>query len=217
MKLVLVRHGRSEANARQVLAGRAPGVELDAVGRAQAEALREPFAGLEISASYHSPMLRCLQTAQFAGLNPVAALEGLNECDYGEWTNRPLSELAGEPLWKEIQQRPSDAEFPGGESMARMNRRILDTGSELRARHAGGQIVVAVTHGDPIKALLADALAMDFDQFQRIHVAPGSVSIVDYSHERPFVLCINGEHTALAQLAVVAPTVGGGDSPRPSQ
>lgn len=214
MRLILIRHGRSEANAQQLLAGRAPGVELDATGREQAEALAPPLAALELAAAYHSPIRRCEHTAILAGLSDAQPFDGLTECDYGQWTNRALPELAEEPLWKQIQERPSTVRFPDGESMAEMNQRVLAAVTELNRRHPGSDLVVAVTHGDPIKAIVANALAMDFDEFQRLHIAPGSISIIDYAHDKPFVLCVNGEGTALAQLAVQTPAVGGGDSPK---
>lgn len=213
MKLVLVRHGRSEANAKGLLAGRADGVALDETGRGQAAALREPLSRLNDSAAYHSPILRCLETAQLAGLSQAQPLEGLTECDYGEWTNRSLKDLVDEPLWRQVQQQPSTARFPDGESMEQMRARVIGAVDHMRGQHPKGRIVIAVSHGDPIKAIIADALAMDFDEFQRIHVAPGSISIIDYGGEKPFVLCLNADHSALKQLATQGPSLGGGDAP----
>lgn len=207
-----MRHGRSTANADGVLAGRTAGVALDETGRSQAETLQEPLARVAPVAAYTSPLQRCRQTAELAGFSDAAVLEELTECDFGGWTGRPLKDLATEELWKQIQAAPSSVTFPDGESMAGMNRRVLDVVAELNARHPGDEVVVIFSHGDPIKAIVADALAVPFDEFQRINISPASVSIVDYSHPRPFVLTVNGDVHALPQLATKGPSVGGGDT-----
>ena len=209
--VVLIRHGRSTANADGVLAGRAEGVELDDVGREQAYRLGDLLAGAAITAAYRSPSLRCQQTATLLGQPEAVVLPGLDECDYGAWTNRKLMELATEPLWSTIQKEPSAVSFPDGEAMLDMRVRAVGAIETIRARHEEG-VVVVVSHGDVIKSILSDALAQDFDDFQRLNVAPASVSIVDYGHGRPFVVCINANSDIAALLAVpAAPTVGGGD------
>ncbi len=209
--VVLIRHGRSTANADGVLAGRAEGVELDDVGREQAYRLGDLLADAAITASYRSPSLRCQQTATLLGQPDAEVLPGLDECDYGSWTNRKLMELSGEPLWSTIQKEPSSVSFPEGEAMLDMRARAVDAISTIRARHEEGTVVV-VSHGDVIKSILSDALAQNFDDFQRLNVAPASVSIVNYGHERPFVICMNANSDVAALLAApAAPTVGGGD------
>lgn len=212
--LVLVRHGRSQANADGVLAGRADGVELDDLGREQARELRKLLAGAGIAAAYRSPILRCAQTAAELGFPDAAVLEGLTECHYGEWTNKKLSDLTGEPLWVTIQSTPSQVRFPGGESMLEMRERAVAAVAEIVARHPD-ETVLVVSHGDPIKAILSDALGQRFDDFQRLNVAPASVSIVAHAPERPpFVVCVNANTDVSALLAPRhAPTVGGGDAP----
>lgn len=212
MRLVIVRHGRSTANADGVLAGRTAGVALDETGRQQVGRLREPLAAVAPVAAYTSPLERCRETAERAGFPDATVLDELTECDFGGWTGRRLTELAEEDLWKQIQATPSSVTFPGGESMAAMNRRLLDALAELRTRHRGDEVVVVFSHGDPIKAIVADALAVPFDEFQRINISPASVSIVDYSRSTPFVLTVNGDVHALPQLASEGPSVGGGDT-----
>lgn len=213
--IVLIRHGRSSANAEGILAGRADGVELDDEGRRQAGELGELLAGVEIAATYRSPILRCEQTATAMGAADAVVLEGLTECDYGEWTNRPLGELAGEQLWLQVQQSPSQVRFPGGESMAEMRQRAVAAIADIVARHEDGQNVAVISHGDPIKAILSHALAQDFDDFQRLNVAPASVSIVSYPSDRPpFVVCVNANADVAALLASKSePVPGGGDAP----
>lgn len=212
MRLVIVRHGRSTANADGVLAGRTAGVHLDEMGRQQAEALRDPLAAVAPAAAYTSPMERCRQTAELAGHPEATVLDALVECDFGQWTGRPLKDLATEELWKQIQAAPSSVQFPDGESMTAMNQRMLDAMAHLRARHPGDEVVVVFSHGDPIKAVVADALAVPFDEFQRINISPASISIIDYSGRQPFVITVNGDVHALPQLAVKGPSVGGGDA-----
>ncbi len=210
--VVLIRHGRSTANADGVLAGRAEGVELDDVGREQAYRLGDLLAGAAITASYRSPSLRCQQTATLLGQPDAEVLPGLDECDYGSWTNRKLMELAAEPLWSTIQKEPSAVSFPDGEAMLDMRARAVAAIATIRARHCEGGTVVVISHGDVIKSILSDALAQDFDDFQRLNVAPASVSIINYGHERPFIVCMNANSDVAALLAApAAPTVGGGD------
>lgn len=210
--LVLIRHGRSTANADGVLAGRAEGVELDDVGRDQATQLGKLLAGVEIAASYRSPSLRCRQTADLLGQPDAEVLPGLDECDYGDWTNRKLSDLAGEELWDTIQQTPSAVKFPGGESMVDMRSRALGAIEAILERHDKDDVVVLVSHGDVIKSILSEALAQQFDDFQRLNVAPASVSVVHHGAARPFVVCVNANSDIAGLLATkAAPTVGGGD------
>ncbi|HMQ64960.1 MAG TPA: MSMEG_4193 family putative phosphomutase [Arachnia sp.] len=210
-KVVLIRHGRSTANADGVLAGRSEGIGLDGVGRAQADALRAAFDGVRIAAAYTSPLQRCRETAALAGFPEAEPVDALTECDYGAWTGRALAELAKDPAWAEIQGRPSTVTFPGGEAMAEMARRSVAAVADLVSRHDGG-VVLAVSHGDPIKAILADALAVGLDDFQRLHVNPAGISVIEWAPERPMVLAMNvgGGLGALLGAAVV-PTVGGGD------
>jgi probable phosphomutase (TIGR03848 family) len=207
--VLLVRHGRTTANAAGVLAGRTPGVRLDDVGRAQAERTAERLAVVPVAGVVTSPMERCRETARIIlarqppGVRPSVA-SGITEADYGDWQGRPLAELAREPLWSVVQSRPSEAVFPGGESMAAMQRRsvaaIRRRDNSFETEHGPGAIWVAVSHADIIKSILADALGMELDRFQRIFVAPASVSIVRYGSGNPEVLATNTDSGDLAWL-----------------
>ena len=211
-KVVLIRHGRSTANADGVLAGRMAGVGLDDVGRAQAAALRDLLRGIRVAAAYTSPVQRCRETAALAGFPDAGLLEDLTECDYGDWTGSSLATLAGDGLWSTIQASPSSVRFPGGESMLEMFERCTSGVAGVATRHGADDVVVGFSHGDPIKAVLAHACGMPFDDFQRLHVAPAGVSVVEYGTERPLVLCINAGGDLAALLAAhTAPSVGGGD------
>ena len=226
--VILVRHGRTTANTAGVLAGRAAGVRLDKAGREQAALMGERLAVVPLVGVVSSPLERCRQTAGFIleaqnldqqGGLPVSALEkGLTECDYGQWQGRTIAELAKEDLWSVVQSHPSAVTFPGGESMAAMQARSVaairrhDAAFELQ--HGSGAVWVAVSHGDIIKSILADALGMHLDLFQRISVGPASVSIVRYGAGRPNVIATNTDSGDLSWLRASAPAhdapVGGG-------
>jgi len=208
--VILVRHGRTEANATGLLAGRTPGVRLDAAGADQARRVGERLAAVPLAALVSSPLERCRDTAAaIARAQPsrirVARERGLTECDYGEWQGRMLKDLAKEALWRVVQTQPSAAAFPGGESMTTMQARAVEAvrrrDATVEAEHGAGAVWVAVSHGDVIKSVLADALGMHLDLFQRIHVDPASVSVVRYTATRPYVLATNTHAGDLSWLA----------------
>lgn len=208
--VLLVRHGRTAANASGLLAGWTAGVELDAEGLRQAQGTGARIAalGLTIARVVSSPLQRCVETAGViaAACEPgpggpsVETDERLGECRYGAWTGRALAELAAEDLWRVVQDQPSAARFPDGadfpgESIAAMQARALDVirsvDGEVAAAHGPHALWVAVSHGDVIKSILADAAGAHLDAFQRMHVDPASVSVVRYTPRRPFVLKVN--------------------------
>ena len=198
---ILVRHGRTTANTSGILAGRTRGVRLDDVGRGQAEATAERLAVVPLAAVVTSPLERCLQTATAIlarqAADGLGALRdrGLLECDYGEWQGESLKTLGKHPIWKVVQTQPSAATFPGGESLADMASRVVGAvrrrDAEVAAAHGDDAVWVAVSHGDPIKAVVADALGMHLDLFQRLVVDPASVTVVRYAATRPYVLAVN--------------------------
>jgi len=209
--VILVRHGRSTANATGVLAGRLPGVHLDDAGTQQAVAVGERLAGVRLAAAVTSPLERCRETAREITSRQDASLRAgtdkqLSECDYGEWQGRALKDLAREKLWKTVQAQPSAATFPGGESMRAMQDRAVAAvrrhDARVAAEHGPDAVWLAVSHGDVIKSILADALGTHLDLFQRIHVDPASVSIVRYTESRPFVI---GTNTHAGDLSWLTP------------
>ncbi|GAB5076986.1 MSMEG_4193 family putative phosphomutase [Arthrobacter sp. AD-310] len=217
--VILVRHGRTTANAAGLLAGRAAGVSLDQIGREQAALTGDRLAVVPLAGVVSSPLERCQQTAQFildrqAG-NPAALAESdLTECDYGRWQGRMLSDLASEGLWAAVQSQPSAVVFPGGEPMAAMQARsvaaIRRHDAAFEAEYGPGAVWVAVSHGDVIKSILADALGMHLDLFQRINVGPASLSIVHYGAARPTVHATN---TDAGDLSWLSKGIGSGDAP----
>lgn len=202
---VLLRHGRTLANADGILAGWTPGLGLDDTGAGQARRVGERLAGTGLAAIVSSPLQRCRETADLVrDVIPdppeVQVEDRLGEARYGAWTGRQLRELAEEPLWRTVQDQPSAVTFPehpehAHESMTQMRDRVVaavrDWDERIEAEHGQGAIWLAVSHGDVIKATLADALATSLDDFQRIVVDPGSLSIVHRTPSRPFVLRTN--------------------------
>jgi probable phosphoglycerate mutase len=201
--ILLVRHGQTPTTGR-ILPGRAPGLHLAARGRRQAEAVAARLARLpRVAAVYASPMERARETAAaIAGARRLAVRvePGLNDIDPGEWTGARLSQLRRKPEWAIVQHHPSGFRFPRGESFVELQGRLAATLDRLVARHAG-ETFVAVSHADPIRIALAHALGLSLDFFQRIAIAPGSVSAIVYwpNGRAPVVVAINaaGENLAL--------------------
>ncbi|MFH8345615.1 histidine phosphatase family protein [Streptomyces sp. NPDC018045] len=209
--LILVRHGRSTANTSGLLAGRTPGVTLDERGAAQAAALPGRLADLPLAAAVSSPLERCLETLRplldaRPGL-PLHTEDRVNECDYGDWSGRKLAELNDEPLMEVVQQHPSAAAFPGGESMRAMQARAVDAvrdwNARIEAAHGPEAVYAMCSHGDIIKSLVADALGLHFDLFQRISVEPCSLTAIRYTRLRPYVVRLGdtGDFGGLAPRA----------------
>ena len=203
--VLLVRHGKTPTTGKH-LPGRARGLHLSDDGRREAEATADRIAALpKVDAVYASPLERARETAA-----PIASKrklrvrthKGLLECDYGEWTGAELKALRKLPEWKVVQQHPSAFTFPGGESMAGMQTRFVATLRDLAAAHPGG-VVVAVTHADPIRAAVADALGSHLDMFQRVVVGTASVTAIAYGPLAPTVLVVNA-YGSLTQLGATA-------------
>ena len=191
--LILLRHGRTTSNAGGTLAGRQP-TELDDTGRAQAVAVGERLraAKVPLAAVVSSPLLRCIQTLELAlpGTVPVSEPR-LVEAGYGDWEGQSLKKLAKQPLWQVVQIHPSAARFPGGESMPEMSARAVAAVREWDAKLGAEAVWLACSHGDVIKAIVADALGLHLDLFQRIAVDPGSLTVIRYTPLRPFLLRAN--------------------------
>ena len=197
--IIFVRHGRTPTTGTK-LPGRAPNLHLSDEGKSQAEMIAKEikkssssFLGTKVSAVYASPMERTQETAKPIAktLNlRVRTLQGLNECDFGDWTGRRLRDLSKLKSWSIIQKQPSSFRFPNGESFTEMQNRMLKTVDKILERHSG-ETVVCVSHADPRKAILASAVGTPLDLFQRIRVGPCSASVVLYTKERPLVLTLN--------------------------
>ena len=190
-RLVMARHAVTEQTG-PLLSGRTPGIDLSEKGRAQAVALGARLAALPVAAVYASPIERTTQTAEAVAAHhglPVLELPGVIEADYGEWTGGKISELAKTELWRTVQRAPSRARFPSGESLTEMQARMVAALEVVVAEHPG-DIVVVVSHADPIKAAIAHYTGLHLDLFQRIVVSPASVTVFELSpHGAAMVKC----------------------------
>ena len=217
--VLLVRHGLT-ASTGKALTGWLPGISLDDRGQAQAAALAARLAQVPLAAIVSSPLERCAQTAMAiasgqaasgqaasgqrdAGAMAVQIDDRLGECKYGDWTGQPLRRLARDPLWRVVQSHPSAVRFPGpdGESMMAMQQRAVAAIREWNEKLGKDVSYLVCSHGDVIKAILADALGMHLDMSQRIQVDPCSLSVVRYTTIRPFVLRMNDTGADAAALA----------------
>ncbi|MBR8743717.1 MSMEG_4193 family putative phosphomutase [Nocardiopsis sp. MG754419] len=208
--LLLVRHGMTDATGPR-LAGRAPGVHLNDTGRDQAADLAHRMAGLAPAALVSSPLERCQETAAALAERlgtPITTDERFVECDYGSWTGRSLTDLAAEPLWRVVQDHPSAARFPGGEALSATSARAVEAVRDwntrlLESATDAPPVYVVCSHGDVIKAIVADALGIHLDLFQRLRVDPCSITSITYTRTRPF---LNGLNETGRPLSGVLPT-----------
>jgi probable phosphomutase (TIGR03848 family) len=201
--VLLVRHGQTPTTG-STLPGRARGLHLADKGVEQANAVAERIApfGDKVAAVYASPLERTRETAAPIGKalgQRVKVERGLLECEFGEWTGQQLKALMKLPEWRAVQSNPSGFRFPGGESFPEMQVRITSAIARLVAAHPG-KTVVAVSHADPIKAAVADAMGTHLDLFQRIVVSPCSVTAILYGAGTPIVLCVNSTGRDLTTL-----------------
>jgi probable phosphoglycerate mutase len=191
--LLLARHGLTALTG-PVLAGRTPGVHLNDAGREQAAALAGRIASVRLDAVVSSPLERCVETARAVTdgrETEVRTDERFVECGYGSWTGRPLAELAKDPLWPVVQAHPSAATFPDGESLSDMQHRAVAGVRDWNRRVGEKGVYLVCTHGDVIKAVVADALGLHLDNFQRITADPGALTVIRYTPLRPFILRLN--------------------------
>jgi probable phosphoglycerate mutase len=201
--VLLVRHAATPTTGK-VLPGRARGLHLSGEGRRQADAVAARLMTVpRIAAVYSSPLERAVETAAAiarARRLAVRVERGLLECDFGAWTGASLRRLSRRSEWAAVQRHPSGFRFPGGESFVEMQARVTGAVHRLAARHPGRAIVV-VSHADPIKALLAHVLGTPLDLFQRLMVAPASVSAVAFRPDGATVLTVNAMDGDVAALA----------------
>jgi probable phosphoglycerate mutase len=203
--ILLVRHGRTDSTG-TILPGRAPGLHLSDAGTAQAAAVGVRLGELarRPAAVYTSPLERTRETAapiaKALGVRP-AVERGLLECDFGEWTGRPLAALSRRPEWRSVQNSPSAFRFPSGESFTEMQLRMWTTLERLAGAHRN-KTIVAVSHADPIKAAVTYAQGVPLDLFQRTVISPCSVSVLVLTDGAPIVLAVN----SLGTLRELAPS-----------
>ncbi len=208
MRLVLIRHAHSESNASGVLSGRTPDVHLSSKGIKQAQDLAVRLGNFPVAQVRISPMERCSETIKpwlsdyVLKANPKfkpSIEDGINEVDYGTWSGKKLSALSRKTEWKMVQESPSRMYFPHGEGIAAMQARAMKVVHEL-AQLPSSKVAVIVSHGDVIKSVVASALGMHLDEFQRIIIDPASVSVIDYSSLKPRILLLNDTRAVVTDL-----------------
>lgn len=212
--VLLVRHGKSTANTAGLLAGWTPGIHLDEDGRAQVDGLAERLRPVPLAAVVSSPLERCRETAaaltEGRGSLEVSDDDRLGECWYGEWNGQPLDKLAKQDLWHVVQRHPSGAVFPGesGEALRDTQHRAVSAVRSWNARLGEDATYAVCSHGDVLKAVIADAMGMHLDFFQRIEVGPASLTVIRYTRLRPFLIRLNDTGGAVDDLVPKTRTPG---------
>ncbi len=193
---LLIRHGENDYVKKGRLAGRLPGVHLNENGRQQAQAVAEKLKGAPIKAVYSSPLDRTMETAapiaQAAGLE-VIPKQGLIEVDVGDWQDKKVKGLSRLKMWRIVQSAPSRMHFPNGESFAEAQQRIVQELEAMTRQHEVKDLVVCVSHSDPIKLAVAYFIGLPLDMFQRLHAAPASITALHLGEAGGHLLSLNYE------------------------
>jgi probable phosphoglycerate mutase len=192
--LLLIRHGENDYTRTGKLPGRLPGIDLNERGRKQAEELGKAFADVPLAAIYSSPLERAVQTAE-----PIAKacsltlvqVPGLLESNVGEWQGKSLRRLALTKYWKIVQNAPSRATHPGGESFMQTQTRIVATLDAICAKHKERDLVACVFHSDPIKLAVAHYIGLPLDHFQRLGCETGSVTMLAIGASTAHLIWLN--------------------------
>ena len=193
-QILLIRHAINEYVATGKLAGRLDGVHLNEDGNLQAEALGKRLADVPLKHIYYSRLDRTLETAQAIHQHhsniPLEVNDGILEVDYGDWQDKKINDLRKRKMWDVIQEYPTRAYFPNGESMRSVQNRVVDEIEALVQKHPN-QMIALVFHADLIKMTVAHYLGVHLDNFQRIVISPASISTLILGHSRPFVANVN--------------------------
>lgn len=207
-RILLLRHAHSVANAKGILAGRAPGISLSEKGVKQSIELAERLQGVKFSQIRISPMERCAETVQpLISQFPKSAAakigieidEDLVEVNYGKWTGKKLSVLSKDKSWKVVQDTPSAMYFPGGEGLLDVQSRAM-RGLNRISKTPGNEAKLLVSHGDVIKAIVASVLGTHLDHFQKIVIDPASITVLDFNGKDYRVLTLNNSSEPIANF-----------------
>ena len=188
----LLRHGQHDLQGR-VVAGRMPGVGLSERGRAEIASIAERLAGDGVAALYSSPLQRTRESAEILAARlglPIGFRDDLIELDFGEWTGSTFDAVRADPRWEPWRTQRSLASIPGGESMRAVQHRAVEAMFDITEGHRD-EAVVAVSHGDVIRAILVFALGMPLDFYGRIEVGVGSLSTIRIDQAGIRVLAVN--------------------------
>jgi len=208
-RLVFIRHAHSTANDAGILSGQLPGVSLSKKGIKQAHDLVERIGASSFDSARISPLQRCeetitpwLNSKYSKGLKSYLIDDALIEMNYGTWSGRKLSSLSREKMWREIQERPSTVQFPGGERMKAMQKRALSSVSDALAEKKNGTHLF-VSHGDVLKAVVASLLKMKLDDFQSLVIDPASVTVIDFDGTKSRLLAFNDSYSPIAPMTAM--------------
>lgn len=195
--LLLVRHAITDMTGKR-LYGRSEGISISDTGRRQADDLARRMAEVPLDALYSSPLDRCVETAgpisEACGVK-IEPLPGVIEIDYGTWTGRPFTSLRRLKLWREFHGgTPSAPRFPGGETLLEAQRRAVEAVEEVVERHPKATVAI-VTHGDVVALVLAHYAGVHIDLFQRLEVAPASVTAIAAGNGAPRIRRVNDTGT----------------------
>lgn len=178
MRLILVRHGETEWNATLRYQGHA-NIPLNEQGRAQARKAAARLARYSAAAIYTSDIVRAAETAEIIGAMLGLApkpMRDLREIDVGQWEGLTPEELYRRfPEHMEAFDRdPARTVRLGGESYAQLQERALAALNTIHAAHPGDELVLAVSHGGTIRALLCHIIGLDLARFGRLWLDNGS-------------------------------------------
>lgn len=194
--ILLIRHGENDYVKKGRMAGRLPGVHLNDTGKEQAAALAKVMAAWPVKAVYSSPLERTMETAEpiakALGLQVIPE-QGFSEIDVGEWQDRTLKDLRRRKLWKTVHLNPSRMQFPGGESFVENQMRMHSALENIVSSYKSKDLIVCVSHSDPIKLVVAHYIGMALDMFQRLTIAPASITGLKFSEYPTRLLMLNYE------------------------
>jgi probable phosphomutase (TIGR03848 family) len=191
---LLIRHGETDYNKKMYLPGRLPDVHLNKKGRQQAQSLADDLATAPINAIYSSPLERTIETAEplaKALKLDIISIPGLLETDCGEWQGQSVKKLRNQKIWQSVQQHPSLFHFPGGESIAECQHRMVQVFESLRLQHSPQDLVACFSHSDPIKQVVAYYLGLPLDNFQNLNITTGSITALQISENGSRLLMLN--------------------------
>jgi probable phosphomutase (TIGR03848 family) len=192
--ILLIRHGENDYVKKGLIAGRIPGIHLNETGRQQAQKVAAWFCGAPVKAVFSSPLERAIETAtpiaQVLDL-PVVIRPGLIESDLGEWQGQSVKKISRLKIWKRVQNNPARMRFPGGESFADLQHRICQELETLAGDFQAKDVVICVSHADPIKLALAYFMGLPLDLFQRLNINPASISGLALDEHSCRVLTLN--------------------------
>jgi probable phosphomutase (TIGR03848 family) len=199
---IFLRHGHSAANATGTLTGQLPGIGLSKTGKVDAIGLIERIGAKRVDHLYISPIERCqltidpwLQSRYSSSLQTFEIVDGVSEIDFGTWSGRKLSSLRRQPLWRDVQNRPSIVTFPKGESFRKVQRRAVAAVEEIRARRGKDKTHLIVSHSDTIKLITAHYLGMKLDNFQSLRIDPASFTVFSGDAKNLSLVTINSKST----------------------